>query len=495
MQFSALVSRPSFARKSLQATLKDDSAQNERTMKSNNERQNASPHCSTFAFLQTLIANAKKCKRAAIFQTHRPSCILTILFSLTVFYSFGQFPNTPQAPTPQQFKPINPGQNQQTPKQPSQQDIQNQKLIQQSQQNQNRQRQQLDELYNDLHEDDRRRTINYNFPSLRQLPQTTIFYKAFSTLDSMLKGQRPLNLKKAAYTIENAYLDNKLSYSKFNNQIKYITDVCRQKIQHDKIDPNNSEAVNMVIYQVLCDTTDIQNPKTKVFYKSYPYTYDFNDFWGREDYTKQFVSKVLKTHSGQCRSLPLLYLIIAEELKTNAYWTFSPSHTFIRFQLNNGNWQNVELTNGRLSSDTWVLGSGFVKSEALTSKIYMDTVDKKQSIAMLLADLSAEYTQKVGYDDFVLKTLNRSLEIYPNNIVSIMRKADYYTLLLKYVIDQKGKPTLDQLKQDPQANEIYVKRNEMYDMIDNSGFEDMPKDAYENWLKSIDNEIQKTSRK
>ena len=422
---------------------------------------------------------------------HDLTCILTAVFSLTVFYSFGQIP-TPQ---PFQLQPINPTQNNTTKKQPTQQDIQNQKLIQQQQY---RQQQQKKELYDILHEDDYKqpvRTINYNFPSLQQLPQTTIFYNAYATLDSMLRGQRPLNLKQAVYTIENAYLDNKLSYSKFNSQIKYIADVCRQKILHDKIDPNNSEAVNMVIYQVMCDTTDIQNPRTKVFYKSYPYTYDFNDFWGREDYTKQFVSKVLKTHSGQCRSLPLLYLIIAEELKTNAYWTFSPSHTFIRFQLNNGNWQNVELTNGRLSSDAWVLGSGFVKSEALISKIYMDTIDKKQSIAMLLADLADEYEQKVGFDDFVLKTLNRSLEIYPNNIVSIMRKADYYTLLLKYVIDQKGNPTLAQLKQDPKANKIYMQRNEMYDMIDNSGYEDMPKDAYENWLKSIDNEIQKRNKK
>jgi len=462
-------------------------------MKLNNERQKASPHCSTFAFLQTLIANAKKCKRAAIFQSHR-QCILTIIFALTTFCSFRQFPNTQQAPTPHQFTPITPGQ-QNNNSQQDRTNKQNQQIIQNSQQQQNKQRQQLEELYNDLHEDERKRTINYNFPSLRQIPTSTIFRKAYATLDSMLLGQKEMNLKKAVYTIENAFLDNKLSYSKFNNQIKYIADVCRQKMQHDKIDPNNSEAVNMVIYQVLCDTTDIQNPKTKVFYKSYPYTYDFNDFWGREDYTKQFVSKVLKTHSGQCRSLPLLYLIIAEELKANAYWTFSPSHTFIRFQLNNGNWQNVELTNGRLSSDSWVLGSGFVKAEALTSKIYMDTIDKKQAIGMLLADLSTEYTEKFGYDDFVLKMLNRSLEIYPNNIVSIMRKADYYTLLLKYVIDQKGKPTLAQLQQDPHANNIYIKRNEMYDMIDNSGYEDMPKDAYENWLKSIDNETQKTNRK
>lgn len=405
---------------------------------------------------------------------------------------FGQI-QTPQPPQPFQFQQVNPGQS--YPRQNNQQDNtnkRNEEIIKQTEQQQYQKQQQRDELYRELDEDERKRTINYNFSSLKRLPQAATFYNAFATLDSMVSGLNTLNLKKAIYTIENAYLDNKLSYSKYNSQIKYVADVCRQKIQNEKINPNNREAVNMIIYQVLCDTVDIQNPRTKVFYKSYPYTYDFIDFWGREDYSKQFVSKVLKTHSGQCRSLPLLYLVIAEELNMDAFWTFSPSHTFIRFQLNNGNWQNVELTNGRLSSDAWVLGSGFVKSEALTAKIYMDTIDKKQTVASLLSDLADEYIEKVGFDDFILKALNRSLEIYPNNITAIMRKSDYYTVLFKYVVDQKGKPTLAQLQQDPKANQIYLQRNEMYDAIDNSGYEDMPKDAYENWLKSIDKQIQKT---
>jgi len=448
------------------------------------------PTFGTFNFARHSNPMLCKIKRAKSPTLYWALCILTVLFSIDTFAQI----QTPQTPTFQQYQPNTPRQNNPNNRN-NKQDQQNQKIIQQSQQQQNRQRQQLDELYNDLHEDDRKRTINYNFPSLKHLPQSTIFYKSYATLDSMLRGQRPLNLKKAVYTIENAYLDNKLSYSKFNNQIKYITDVCRQKMLHEKIDPNNREAVNMVIYQIICDTVDIQNPKTKVFYKSYPYTYDFNDFWGREDYTKQFVSKVLKTHSGQCRSLPLLYLIIAEELKTEAFITFSPSHTFVRFQLNNGNWQNVELTNGRLSSDAWVLGSGYIKSEALATNIYLDTINKKQHIADLMADLADEYIEKVGYDDFVLKMLDRSMEIYPNNIIGIMRKSDYYTLLLKYVIDQKGKINLAQLQQDPQANDIYLKRNKMYETLDNSGYEDMPKEKYAEWLKSIDNEIQKTSRK
>jgi|GEM_PF-6378361 len=60
--------------------------------------------------------------------------------------------------------------------------------------------------------------------------------------------------------------------------------------------------------------------------------YDFVDFWGREDTRKVFVTKLLATNSGQCQSLPQLYLILAEELGTTAYLAFSPEHSYIKFQ-------------------------------------------------------------------------------------------------------------------------------------------------------------------
>lgn len=432
-------------------------------------------------------ANASQKPKSQIFpRSVWVLCILTMLFSVD---SYGQI-QTPQTPTFGTFTPITPNQNSPTPRQPTQQDIQNQKLIQQSQQQQYRQQQQQRELYNDLHENDYKKSaspsINYAFPSLASVQGASIFYKAYKSIDSMLLGQQPLNLKKAVFLVENAY-DNTLSYSKFNGQIKYIADVCRQKMLKDGIAPDNREGVNMIIYQVLCDTVDVQNPRTKVYYRSFPYLYDFTDFRGEEDITKMFVSKLLRTHKGNCHSMPLLYLILAEELKTQAFLNFAPQHSFVRFQDNKGNWLNVELTNGRLSSDAWVLGSGFIKAEALNSKIYLDTIDKKQTIAFTLFDLSKNYITKIGMDEFVLKCSNRLLEVFPNSIFGILEKADYYTALSMYIANQKGRPTKEQIKKDQRAWASFQKMYEMYDVIDNSGYVDMPKDAYEQWRKSEDN--------
>jgi hypothetical protein len=207
-----------------------------------------------------------------------------------------------QQPQPYQFQVINPtAPSSPVPKQPSQQDLQNQRLIEQQRQQQLERQRQERELSNALKEEshaaNKTTTINYAFPSLASVQGAAAFYKAYQTIDSMLVGLQPLNLKKAVFLVENAY-DNSISYAKFNGQIKYLADVCRQKMFKDGIAPDNREGMNMIIYQVLCDTVDVQNPKTKVYYRSLPFTYDFEDFRGEKDIRQMFVSKLLRTHKG-----------------------------------------------------------------------------------------------------------------------------------------------------------------------------------------------------
>ena len=43
----------------------------------------------------------------------------------------------------------------------------------------------------------------------------------------------------------------------------------------------------------------------------------------------------------------------------------------------------------------------------------------------------------------------------------------------------------------PGINFIYKKRNQIYDLVDNLGFEPMPSDAYQKWLKSVQEEKNK----
>ena len=132
------------------------------------------------------------------------------------------------------------------------------------------------------------------------------------------------------------------------------------------------------------------------------------------------------------------------------------------------------------------MGSGYVKAEALSTGIYMEPLDRKQVIAHCLVDLAKGYTKKFGYDAFVLKCLQTALDYQPNNIFALQMQSDYYTLLFHRVVQQLGSPPLTILKQNKKAFDLYLKRNQLYDQIDATGFEPMPEEVYKDWLKSLD---------
>src|SRR5690554_7824788 len=113
--------------------------------------------------------------------------------------------------------------------------------------------------------------------------------------------------------------------------------------------------------------------------------------------------------------MPLLYLIVAEELGAEAFLAYSPNHSYIRFLADNGKWYNIELTNGMFSTSSYILQSGFVKSEALLNKIYMQNLSDKELMAQFYTDLTNAYIAKYGYDDFVGNVVSKALELYPQN--------------------------------------------------------------------------------
>ncbi len=55
------------------------------------------------------------------------------------------------------------------------------------------------------------------------------------TLNNMLNGKAPLNLRKAVYSVENAWYNGNLSKETFNRQIDLYTEFCRYIIQSGDI--------------------------------------------------------------------------------------------------------------------------------------------------------------------------------------------------------------------------------------------------------------------
>ncbi|MFZ6011983.1 MAG: hypothetical protein ACOYXT_16695 [Bacteroidota bacterium] len=336
--------------------------------------------------------------------------------------------------------------------------------------------------------------IVYELP-FEELPEKQIYGLAFRELEKMLNGQSPMDIEKAVFAAERAY-DKSLNFAEFDEQLNKAASVIGLKMQQDKISSSDNLGKLMMTFKYMADTITVRT-KQETTITTYPKTYDFEDFWGRQDYRKMFVSKLLKEGNGQCHSMPLLFLMLCEKIGAEAYLAFAPNHSYIKFQDKKGKWHNIELTNGMLASDHFIAESGYVKAEAMQSGIYMQPLSKKQVIVQCLNDLALGYQKKYGYDAFVKECATIALSHDSKNITARQILANYYNELGKYIVYQyqsKGM-TKYQFDQDERANETMQLINKANQEIEDLGFAEMPPEAYEKWLNSMQEEVRKQQHK
>jgi hypothetical protein len=331
--------------------------------------------------------------------------------------------------------------------------------------------------------------IKYKLPSLSKFQGTEHYRNAFEEISFLLESKN-FDLKKAVFITENAFARNQLDYQKFSNAIRTVKDFC-QKLLRNSGHIDDDLARNIAAFRFMADTIAYYSTTNEKKVLSYPMKYDFEDYDGKKDWSKMFVTKLLSRGTGQCHSLPLFFMILSQELGSEAYLSYSPSHSFIKIRDDNNKWYNLELTNGMIISDAAIVESGFIKAEAIRNKIYLDTIGIEKVMASTLVDLAAGYRFLYGYDEFVIKCVNKSLEYFPNNIYALQLLADYYTLEFGYIAHQYKKPPLEVLLKDEQAKMAFEHRNNIYKKIDQIGYEPMPSERYEAWLKSLENEKNK----
>lgn len=168
---------------------------------------------------------------------------------------------------------------------------------------------------------------------------------AYREMSQMLSGQTQPSIKRAVFLAEWAYYDGNLDYNKdFCDEIDRIVKYVRLFY-----DANNLRAFK----------TGKQKALNEYFFRPYsgngykPYTYDFENFSIDDDcWETQFVTKVLKTHYGQCRSLPWLYKILAVECGADVFLAHAPRHCYIMYKDEDNTtpeeWINLELSTHQL---------------------------------------------------------------------------------------------------------------------------------------------------
>lgn len=323
-------------------------------------------------------------------------------------------------------------------------------------------------------------------PIIKKIDTVNYYESAFAEINNMVSNKQPLSFKRAVFVTENAYLSGKLHYATFDTKIKSLAWLCNQWIKANKI-PEYKEKdslivlKNFAIFKLMKDTIRIM-PNNQIIHL--PYTYDFDDFAGQKDWTKMFVTKLFNTGSGNCHSLPYLYKILADELQIEAYLSFAPNHLYIKNPCKQSGWYNTELTSGEFPTDAWVKTSGYVSLDAIRSGIYMDTVGKVQSVAFCAFDLAQCYLKQTNNysDGFVLKCCDLVLKYFPNSINTLLLKGEALNNL--YDIAQKNNQTQNAFTLKNQMEKTYMQALQY-------GYRYMPKEMYEAWITSINQQKDK----
>lgn len=344
-----------------------------------------------------------------------------------------------------------------------------------------------DDILNDIQE------FKTGVSEMEWIAKTSAYRNAFEKLIRM--NPDSYSLSDVVFTVENAYFDNKMAVQRHKAEVKRKADIVRQVLKREGLDTKDDLVLNYGIQKLFQKPVSYYDNKQKKTVTVKPFSYDFKDYRGDTNYYTLFVSKMMVMNSGQCHSMPLMYLMIAEELDAQAWLSLAPQHSFVQFLDRNENLLNFETTNGNLVSSNWLLQSGFINANALKEKTYMDTLSKRELFAQCMSDLLLGYMHKFGYDSFAEKIRQTIRSINPQNLTVALIDANLKTQYALSAIKQAGMPKESDLPNYPSAYQAYLTMHQSYEQIDALGYQDMPEEAYRTWLKTIEGERKKQENK
>lgn len=318
------------------------------------------------------------------------------------------------------------------------------------------------------------------------LIQTQAYRQAFNELKQL--NPDSFSITKAVFTVENAWYNNTLSYSQLTRALQERAALVKQILQREKLSPKNNLAINYGIQKMYAQANPFYSAKYKQTVQVPPFKYDFDDYRGEKDYSKMFVWKLLATGKGQCHSMPLAYLMIAEQLGAKASLSLAPQHSFIQFTGGNGKCVNFETTNGSLVSNAWLVQSGFITAQALQNKTYLDTLSTRKLYAQVMGDLLLGYLSKFPYDAFAERLQQEILGINPRNLTALMVDANTKTQAAMQQIKAAGSPKPEDLPSYPEAYQAWQQMQAAQDRVTALGYQDMPEEQYQQWLQTIERE-------
>ena len=183
-----------------------------------------------------------------------------------------------------------------------------------------------------------------------------------------------------------------------------------------------------------------------------------------------------------------LYKMLADRLGVKTYISMAPNHTFISVKDGRGALYRYETTNGHFTTEAFYMSSGYIKAGALKQRTYLDTLTLRDNLACQLVDLAGGYEHYYGYDGFVKKCADLALKYYPQGMQA--RILAHNVALARFIQPWKaaGQPSPEMALTLPQLKPYMAEVERCNRALADVGFEEMPKEQYNQWLNALEQE-------
>jgi regulator of sirC expression with transglutaminase-like and TPR domain len=232
-------------------------------------------------------------------------------------------------------------------------------------------------------------------------------------------------------------------------------DYGRAKIAFDRIvDPSiNGHAVETQIDQLVAAARAKADPAApylvrlkavrEVIYEAgswndyRPFSYDLKDPLG-QTLRHKLLSDYLQTRLGNCVSMPLLFLIVADRAGiANVALAQAPLHYFVRITLPDGRQANLETTSGGYPArDEYIRQNMPMTDRAIQGGIYMRSLTKREAIADMATNVADNLLAQERYED-VIAVEEVVLRNFPHDVYAMLKEGSAYARLIKTEFEDK----------------------------------------------------------
>lgn len=230
------------------------------------------------------------------------------------------------------------------------------------------------------------------------------------TVRSMLsRPEARLDYLDAATTFDRLASDNS-NASVTTAMVARLVNAARQMAGPNPTDGYKLAAIRRAIYEV------------GAWNYGRAFSYDRADPFG-QILTNRLLSTYIRTRQGNCISMPVLFLIVADRMGLNVHLATAPLHMFVRYTDPQGVDHNLETTSGSHEArEAWYRQNLPMTDRAIASGIYLRTLNRRESVAEM-ANVVLDFLLNARRYQEAVDVADAILAVNPREAYTMVKKA------------------------------------------------------------------------